>query len=223
MRTVFSSFFTPTRWRGCLKAWKLRNKLRQKQKDKKRRSRPTTSTAPELERNEHREEDDRGSHSKQNRTGTCDKGKRSEDTPPDWGGSAEPDDDMEGQPQGDDEPNDSMEGQPRGDEEHAEDTQWPWGRHGRPSDRGDSPLHLAVRPNEPAEEPPNQRPRPRQATAAGSEMETRGNRAVCLIPSMSWQYRNTWQDSGGGTESRVLRTSERCKKVHALFSYDVCL
>ena len=58
------------------KAWKIRTKLRQKQKDKKRRSRPTTSTAPELERNEHREEDDRGSHSKQNRTGTCDKGKQ---------------------------------------------------------------------------------------------------------------------------------------------------
>ena len=57
------------------KAWKIRNKLRQKQKDKKRRSRPTTSTAPELERNERREEDG-GSHSKQNRAGTCDKGKQ---------------------------------------------------------------------------------------------------------------------------------------------------
>ena len=27
--------------------------------------------------------------------------------------------------------------------------EWPWGHAGRPSDRGDSPSHLAVRPNEP--------------------------------------------------------------------------
>ena len=48
-----------------------------------------------------------------------------EDTPPDWGSHS--DEDTNTQPAG----------------------EWPWGRAGRPSDRGDSPGHLAVRPNEP--------------------------------------------------------------------------
>ena len=48
-----------------------------------------------------------------------------EDTPPDWGSHS--DDDTNTQPAG----------------------EWPWGQAGRPSDRGDSPSHLAVRPNEP--------------------------------------------------------------------------
>ena len=123
----------PNKVVGMLKkAWKLRKKLRQKQKDKKRRSRPTTSTAPELGRNERREEDDGGATVSRTAPARVTKASSdSEDTPPDWGGSAEPDGDMEGQPQGDNEPDDNMEGQPRGDEEHAEDT-----RHGRPSDRG---------------------------------------------------------------------------------------
>ena len=123
----------PSQVAGMLKnAWKLRNKLRQKQKEKKRRSRPTTSTAPEL-----REEDDGGATPSRATPARVTKASSdSEDTPPDWGGGAEPDDDVEGRPQGDDEPDDNMEGQPRGDEEHADDTQWPWGGHGRPSDRG---------------------------------------------------------------------------------------
>ena len=88
MRTVFSSFVTPTRWRGCLKAWKLRNKLRQKQKDKKRRSRPTTSTAPELGRNERREEDDGGATASRTAPARVTKASSdSEDTPPDSTGT----------------------------------------------------------------------------------------------------------------------------------------
>ena len=45
------------------------------------------------------------------------------DTPPDWGDSSNDDD--------------------------VPTYEWPWGDAGRPSDRGDSPSHLAVRPNEP--------------------------------------------------------------------------
>ena len=109
------------------------------QKDKNRRSRPTTSTAPELGRNERREEDDGGATASRTAPARVTKASSdSEDTPPDWGGSAEPDDDMEGQPQGDNEPDDNMEGQPRGDEEHAEDTQWPWGRMEDPRTGGQS-------------------------------------------------------------------------------------
>ena len=126
----------PNKVAGMLKkAWKLRNKLRQKQKEKKRHSRPTTSTAPELGRNERREEDDGGATASRTAPARVTKASSdSEDSPPDWGGSAEPDDVIEGQ--GGDEPDDNMEGQPRGGEEHAEDTPWSWGRHGRPSDRG---------------------------------------------------------------------------------------
>ena len=69
------------------KAWKIRNKLRQKQKDKKRRSRPTTSTAPELERNERREEDDGGATASRTAPARVTKASSdSEDTPPDRGG-----------------------------------------------------------------------------------------------------------------------------------------
>ena len=46
-----------------------------------------------------------------------------EDTPPDWGSGS--------------------------DEDTVPAGEWPWGHAGRPSDRGDSPGHLAVRPNEP--------------------------------------------------------------------------
>ena len=46
-----------------------------------------------------------------------------EDTPPDWGSSS--------------------------NEDTVPAGEWPWGHAGRPSDRGDSPSHLAVRPNEP--------------------------------------------------------------------------
>ena len=45
------------------------------------------------------------------------------DTPPDWGDSS--------------------------NDEATSTHEWPWGDAGRPSDRGDSPSHLAVRPNEP--------------------------------------------------------------------------
>ena len=69
------------------KAWKLRNKLRQKQKDKKRRSRPTTSTAPELGRHERREEDDGGATKPRTAPARVTKASSdSEDTPPDRGG-----------------------------------------------------------------------------------------------------------------------------------------
>ena len=166
----------PNKVAGMLKkAWKLRNKLRQKQKDKKRRSRPTTSTAPELGRHERREEDDGGATTTRTAPARVTKASSdSEDIPPDWGGKCRTRR-RHGRPAARRQRTRRQHGRPATrDEEHAEDTQWSWGRHGRPSDRGDSPLHLAVRPNEPAEEPPNQRPRPRQATAAGSEMETRG-------------------------------------------------
>ena len=46
-----------------------------------------------------------------------------EETPPDWGGSSD---------------------------DSAPTHEWPWGRTGHPSDRGDSPSHLAQRPNEPS-------------------------------------------------------------------------
>ena len=52
------------------------------------------------------------------------------DTPPDWGNSS-------------------------GDEAEPSYS-WPWGDSGRPSDRGDSPSHLALRPREPRGRPPPQ-------------------------------------------------------------------
>ena len=46
-----------------------------------------------------------------------------EETPPDWGDSSD---------------------------DSAPAHEWPWGKTGRPSDREDSPSHLALRPNEPS-------------------------------------------------------------------------
>ena len=75
------------------------------------------------------------------------------DTPPDWGDSS-----------GDD---------------AALSSEWPWGEAGRPSDRGDSPSRLALRPSEPSERPPPQAHQP------DSQVTERGH--IHLVPNVQWR------------------------------------
>ena len=79
------------------------------------------------------------------------------DTPPDWGNSSE--DDAE---------------QPL----HS----WPWGDFGRPSDRGDSLSHFALRPSEPTGSPPLPRWQAQQPDCPVAE----GGR-VHLVPNVQWR------------------------------------
>ncbi|CAE7340149.1 Pkd2l1 [Symbiodinium sp. CCMP2456] len=75
------------------------------------------------------------------------------DMPPDWGDSS-----------GDD---------------AAPSYDWVWGEAGRPSDRGDSPSHLALRPSEPGGRPPP------QAQQLDSHTTEGGN--VRLVPDVQWR------------------------------------
>ena len=75
------------------------------------------------------------------------------DMPPDWGDSS-----------GDD---------------AAPSYDWVWGEAGRPSDRGDSPSHLALRPSEPGGSPPP------QAHPLDSHTTERGD--VRLVPNVQWR------------------------------------
>ena len=84
------------------------------------------------------------------------------DTPPDWGNSS-------------------------GDEAEPSYS-WPWGDSGRPSDRGDSPSHLALRPSEPSGRPPPQAQQPDSLTTES---------VSSWFPMCSGEeynrYRSTWQ------------------------------
>ena len=81
-----------------------------------------------------------------------------EETPPDWGDSSD---------------------------DSAPAHEWPWGKTGRPSDRGDSPSHLALRPNEPS---------------AGGPLR--------LVPNEHWRGVQLIQDHMANARRRIARRPE---------------
>ena len=121
------------------KAWKLRKKIRQRQKEAGTAKRKKTRTSDAPERKEQQETGRRSAEElvamRREAEGTMLPSERrdasvSEDTPPDWGG--------------DDDDNDSNTEVELPAEWKAEDVtedQWPWGPAGRPSDRGESAGH----------------------------------------------------------------------------------
>ena len=56
---------------------------------------------------------------------------------------------------------------------------WPWGDSGRPSDRGDSPSHLALRPSEPSGRPSPQAHQPDSHTTESGR--------ILLVPNVQWR------------------------------------
>ena len=180
------------------KAWKLRRKIRRRQKEEEGKAkckRSSTSGTPErgeVQEGARRRTDEpaakRGTTGETSLPSMKREASSPEVTPPDWGG----DDDSDVDP--------TAETREEQEQEEASEAQWPWGPAGRPSDRRTSAGHLAQRPSEPVGEPP-----PRHLNLRGAQKPNEPERELLssssAIRATAAEADASGMREGGGRES----------------------